>query len=122
MHHTDTRVEAATALRRRRRNPYNALAAWLDQFVDLLVTKHGLAGVLQSDRAGFDALHALFLDRLLPACAGLLDAAASAGSIRADVTAYELLRGIGNLCIGSESDDEYDARRLVGLLVRGLAR
>ena len=42
--------------------------------------------------------------------------------IRADVQAYELMRGVGNLCIGAEHDPGYDARRLVGLLVAGLRR
>jgi hypothetical protein len=53
-------------------------------------------------------------------CARLLDAAADAGEIRSGIGAYELMRGIGNLCIGAESDDRYDARRLVGLLIAGL--
>ena len=51
--------------------------AWIDLFVDFLVTKHGLAAALRSDSADFDALHAYFLDRLLPVCAQLLDAAAA---------------------------------------------
>lgn len=87
-----------------------------------LVTKHGLAAVLQSDHAGFETLHAYFLDRLLPVCTRLLDAAAAAGEIRPDVEAYQLMRGVGNLCIGAESDPRYDARRLVELLVAGLRR
>ena len=36
--------------------------------------------------------------------------------------AYELMRGVGNLCIGAESDPRYDARRLVQLLIAGLRR
>ena len=27
--------------------------------------------------------------------------------------AYELMRGIGNLCIGADNDPRYDARRMV---------
>src|SRR5215217_5775805 len=50
----------------------------------LLVTKHGLAAVLQSDNAGFETLHAYFLDRLVPVCTQLLDAAAGSGEIRSD--------------------------------------
>jgi len=118
-HQIDALADAGTTLLASRGNPYQALAQWLELFVDLLVTKHGLAGMLQSDRAGFDVLHQFFLDRLLPVCSQLLEAAADAGSIRDDVTAYELLRGIGNLCVGG--DDDYDARRMVGLLVDGLA-
>jgi hypothetical protein len=30
------------------------------------------------------------------------------------------MRGIGNLCIGAENDPQYEARRLVALLVAGL--
>jgi hypothetical protein len=95
---------------------------WIDLFVDFLVTKHGLAAVLQSDSAGFEALHAYFLDRLVPVCTRLLDAAAGSGEIRSDLKAYELMRGVGNLCIGADSDPRYDARRLVKLLIAGLRR
>jgi hypothetical protein len=94
----------------------------MELFVDFLVTKHGLAGAMQSDQAGFEALHSLFLERLMPVCARLLAAAAEAGEIRPDVEAYELMRGVGNLCIGAEHDEHYDARRLVSLLITGLRR
>ncbi|NKX86288.1 TetR/AcrR family transcriptional regulator [Nocardia coubleae] len=100
--------------------PYEALTRWIDLFTDFLVTKHGLAAALQSDDPTFQALHANFLERLLPACGELLDAAAAAGEIRTDIDPYLLLRGIGNVCIGAESDQRYDARRVVELLVAGL--
>ncbi|GHE81409.1 TetR family transcriptional regulator [Amycolatopsis deserti] len=101
-------------------SPYQALRKWIELFVDFLVTKHGLAGMLQSDEAGFQSLHAYFLDRLVPVCTQLLDAAAS--EIRPGIEAYALMRGVGNLCIGAESDPRYDARRLVDLLIAGLRR
>ena len=58
---------------------FAALARWIDQFVDFLVTKHGLAAALRSDEAGFETSH------LLPrpagaACARLLEAAAASGN------------------------------------------
>ncbi|MFY1634317.1 TetR/AcrR family transcriptional regulator [Solwaraspora sp. WMMB335] len=99
---------------------HTALARWIDLFVDFLVTKHGLAGALQSDAAAFQTLHDYFLGRLVPVCTRLLDAAAAASEIRPDIDAYQLLRGVGNLCVGADSDPRYDARRLVGLLVAGL--
>jgi hypothetical protein len=34
--------------------------------------------------------------------------------------AYELLRGVGNLCIGADSNPRYDARLMVGLVIAGL--
>ncbi|MFC8420410.1 TetR/AcrR family transcriptional regulator [Streptomyces sp. NPDC057236] len=119
-HQVDACAEAGPALLATGATPHAALGEWIGLFVDFLVTKHGLAAVLHSDEAGFDALHTYFLDRLVPVCTQLLEAAAAAGEIRSDIDAYALMRGVGNLCIGAESDPRYDARRLVGLLVAGL--
>nr|WP_243275146.1 TetR/AcrR family transcriptional regulator [Streptomyces albus] len=121
-HQIEACAEAGPALLESGATPYAALRQWIDLFVDFLVTKHGLAAVLQSDQAGFDTLHASFLDRLVPVCAQLLDAAADSGEIRAGLGAYELMRGVGNLCIGADTDPRYDARRLVALLIAGLRR
>lgn len=119
-HQVDACAEAGPALLASSSSPHAALTRWIGLFVDFLVTKHGLATVLQSDNARFDTLHAYFLDRLVPVCAQLLDAAAAAGQIRADVPAYELLRGVGNLCAGAGGGSHYDARRMAGLLIAGL--
>ncbi len=97
-----------------------ALAQWIDVFVDFLVTKHGLAEALQSDDASFAVLHAYFVERLVPVCAQLLEAAAAAGEARMDLDAYEVLRGVGNLCIGATDSARYNPRRVVGFLVAGL--
>jgi AcrR family transcriptional regulator len=115
-------AEAGPALLGAAASPLAALREWVGLFVDFLVTKHGLANALQSDGGGFDALHAYFLDRLVPVCAQLLDAAVAAGEIRAGTHAYELMRGIGNLCAGRDGDPRYDPRRLVELLLQGLQR
>jgi AcrR family transcriptional regulator len=115
-------AEAGPALLEACATPYAALGQWINLFVDFLVTKHGLAAVLQSDKASFDSLHAYFLDRLVPVCAQLLDAAADSGEIRSDIKAYELMRGVGSLCASGRGDPDYDARRLAGLLVDGLRR
>ena len=103
-------------------SPVDALGQWIDLFVDFLVTKHGLADALQSDSGRFAALHTYFLDRLEPVCAQLLDAAVDAGDIRPGMQPYELMRGIGNLCLGRDSDSRYDPRRLIELLLQGLQR
>jgi AcrR family transcriptional regulator len=100
--------------------PYAALTRWVDLFVDFLVTKHGLAAALRSDNTSFETLHAYFLDRLVPVCARLLDAAAAAGEIPPGTDAFGLMYGIGNLCVGIDGDTRYDARRMVGLLLAGL--
>ncbi|WP_436774266.1 TetR/AcrR family transcriptional regulator [Yinghuangia sp. YIM S09857] len=119
-HQIDSCAESGPALLAAEPTPYAALERWTDLFVDFLVTKHGLAAAMQSDNAGFEALHAHFLDALVPVCAELLTAATESGEIRADVDAYQLMRGIGNLCIGADSDPRYDARTLVALLTAGL--
>ncbi|MDQ0382137.1 TetR/AcrR family transcriptional regulator [Amycolatopsis thermophila] len=121
-HQVDACAEAGPALLESSDTPYAALTRWIDLFVDFLVTKHGLAAVLQSDQAGFETLHTYFLDRLEPVAARLLEAATGSGEIRPGIGAYELMRGVGNLCIGAGGDARYDARRLVGLLVAGLRR
>ncbi|MER5398507.1 TetR/AcrR family transcriptional regulator [Streptomyces sp. NPDC002599] len=121
-HQVEACAEAGPALLGDCSSPYAALTRWIDLFVDFLVTKHGLAAVLQPDNTAFDALHRYFVDRLVPVCTQLLDAAAASGEIRPGLTAYQLMRGIGNLCIGAGNDPRYDARQLVETLVAGLRR
>ncbi|MFD3685719.1 TetR/AcrR family transcriptional regulator [Nocardiopsis sp. NPDC058631] len=119
-HQVEACAEAGPALLAEADSPMSALRQWIDLFVDFLVTKHGLANTLQPDSSGFTALHTYFLDRLLPVAEQLLGAAVEAGEVRSGVGAYELMRGVGNLCIGSEGDPRYDPRRLVALLLQGL--
>jgi AcrR family transcriptional regulator len=119
-HQVEACAEAGPALLANSSTPHAALALWINLFVDFLVTKHGLAQALQSDNTAFQTLHAYFLDRLVPVCGQLLEAAVDAGEIRPDVPAVELMRGVGNLCVGAENNPAYDARRMVGLLIAGL--
>jgi AcrR family transcriptional regulator len=121
-HQVEACTDAGPALLASSATAYIALAEWIDLFVDFLVTKHGLAAALQSDHARFAALHAYFLDRLVPVCARLLAAAAEAGEVRPDVDAYELMRAVGNLCAGAGNDSHYDAHQMVELLIAGLGR
>jgi AcrR family transcriptional regulator len=121
-HQVQACAEAGPALLASAGSPVAALRQWVGLFVDFLVTKHGLANALRSDSSGFEVLHDYFLDRLVPVCAQLLDAAVKAGEIRSGTGPYELMRGIGNLCIGRDSDPRYDPRRLVELLLQGLQR
>ncbi|WP_431953882.1 TetR/AcrR family transcriptional regulator [Nocardia lijiangensis] len=121
-HQVEACAEAGPALLADSKTPHAALTRWINLFVDFLVTKHGLAEALQSGDPTFEALHSYFLDRLVPVCTQLLDAAAAAGEIRPDMEAYELLRGVGNLCIGAGNTPRYDARRMVELLIAGLRR
>ena len=119
-HQVDRCAAAGRTVLANNGSPYDALVQWIDLFVDFLATKHGLAAVMRSDHAGFEALHTYFLDRLVPVCAQLLDAAAADGEIRADTDALELMRAVGNLCVSIDGDSGYDARRMARLLIAGL--
>jgi AcrR family transcriptional regulator len=119
-HQVEACAEAGPVLLADCDTPYHALARWIGMFVDFLVTKHGLAEVLRSDAATFQTLHAYFIDRLVPVCGQLLEASAAAGEIRPGQDAYELLRGVGNLCAGAGSDPRYSPQHLVELLIAGL--
>ncbi len=118
----DACVQAGPELLISSPSPYAALERWIGLFVDFLITKHGLAAAMQSGKPGFAGLQVSFLDRLLPVCAELLAAGVAAGEIHQRVEAFELMYGVGNLCVGMGTDPRYDVRRLVALLIGGLRR
>ncbi|MGO1052826.1 TetR/AcrR family transcriptional regulator [Crossiella sp. CA198] len=118
-HQVEACVEAGGTLLASASSPFEALRQWVDLFVDFLVTKHGLADIMQPN-SGYDALHSFFLDWLVPVCENLLDAAEESGEIKPGIEGYELMRGIGNLCIGRDDNPHYDPRRLIELLLQGL--
>ena len=99
--------------------PWAALEQWMGAFGEFLVTKHGLGVALQSDDAGFHSLHALMLDRLVPACARLVEAAVARAELDPAVTAYVLMRAVGNLCIVGPGYERDDARAMVTRLLAG---
>ena len=119
-HQVEACAEAGLALLASSTRPYEAFEQWIDLFVDFLTTKHGLATVLNTDNADYKALHASFLDRLVPVCGALIEAAVQAGELRPVVGAQELMRGVGNLCIGAGAESYYHPRRLIAVLIAGL--
>jgi AcrR family transcriptional regulator len=118
-HQIDACAALAPRLLEESASPFTALTLWTDAFVDFLVTKHGLGAALGSGDPGLENLHALMLDTLVPACATLLDACAADDELRPGVTAYTLMRAIGNLCITGPDYDQADAKRMVALLLTG---
>jgi AcrR family transcriptional regulator len=99
--------------------PAEALALWLQRYVDFIATKRGLASALHSGDPAYASLPSYFDARLRPALQELLQAAASAGEVRGDVEPDDLLRAVGSLCLSAQDDLAY-ARRMVALLVDGL--
>jgi len=118
-HQVEALAEAGPVLLEERNDALDALEQWVDLFVDFLVTKQGLAAVLQSPDPCYDPLHSYFLERLEPVCARLL-AQSLGGKDAADPSAYEFMRGIGAICAASGHDARYNARRLSKLLLAGL--
>jgi AcrR family transcriptional regulator len=100
--------------------PLDALEQWLDRYTTFVATKRGLATALHSGDPAFDALPGYFWQRLGPVLSDLLDAAASAGEIRADVSAKDLLTAISLLCHPAPETGPAYSQRMVGLLIDGL--
>ena len=119
-HQVEACADAGPRLLAESATPEAALRAWVALFVEFLVTKHGLAGALHGDSAGSDALHAYFVGRLVPVCGSLLDAALESSGSTPPVDAYNVLKGIGNLCIGAANDPRYEAAALVQSLISGV--
>jgi len=100
--------------------PGEALVKWLERYTHFIATKRGLAAALHSGDPVFDTLPAYFRQHLEPALQSLLAAAATAGEIRADVDAYELLRAVGNLSVPDREVAAGHTQRMVALLLDGL--
>jgi AcrR family transcriptional regulator len=100
--------------------PASALTQWLRRYATFVATKRGLATALHSGDPAFDNLPSYFFERLGPVLSGLLDAATSAGEIRADVSAKDLLTAISLLSHPAPDTDPDYSPRMVGLLIDGL--
>ena len=118
-HEIDACADAAPALAAVH-EPGTALAKWLHRYTEFLATKRGFATALHSGDPAFDALPGYFFQQLEPALGSLLDAAAAAGEIRADISAGDLLRAIALLCMPVSDEGIAYSRRMVALLIDGL--
>jgi hypothetical protein len=101
-------------------SPGEALARWVERYVDFIVAHRGLAAALNSGDPALEGLPAYFLQRLRPAVQGMLDAAAAEGEIRAEVKPNELLHAIAMLCVPANCGEASDPQRMVGLFMDGL--
>lgn len=115
----DACADAAPALARAH-EPGEALARWVQRYVEFIVTKRGLSAALQSDHAAYAALPDYFYARLRPALGGLLQTAVEKKVIRPGFEADELLRAVATLCKANPDEDPAVTRKMVGLMVDGL--
>ena len=114
----DACADAAPALAAKHQ-PGEALARWMQRFVDFIAAKRGLAAALHSGDPAYEPLPAYFDKRFRPALQALLDAAVAAGAVRAGVDPGELLHAVASLSAPVREHPD-QARRMVALLVDGL--
>jgi AcrR family transcriptional regulator len=102
--------------------PGEALARWMQRYVDFIAAKRGLATALHSGSPAYDTLPAYFQNRLEPALRALLESAGAAGVVRTDIAAKDLLGAVASLCMRAynQGPGPEHARRMVSLLVDGL--
>jgi AcrR family transcriptional regulator len=115
----DACADAAPALAAAH-GPEAALASWLRRYTEFLATKRGLAAALHSGDPAFDALPGYFYQRIGPALASLVRAAADAGEIRADISAIDLLHAVAHLCLPVPGEGISYSQRMVAVLIDGL--
>ncbi len=100
--------------------PGEALARWMQRYVDFFATKRGLAAALHSGDPAYIALPVYFNKHLQPALQILLDSAVAAKVMRPGIEADDLLRAVATLCRGPHNEEPVYARKMVELLVDGL--
>jgi AcrR family transcriptional regulator len=100
--------------------PGEALARWMQRYAAFVATKRGLAAALHSGNPTFGTLRGYFEQRVRPVLRTLLDAAAVAGEIRADVDPEDLFSAVASLSMSAHDDGSSQAQRMVALLVDGL--
>jgi AcrR family transcriptional regulator len=101
------------------REPFEALANWLQRYAAFIATKRELAPALHSGNPAFEALPAYFKQRLRPALRTLLQSAAAAGEVRTDIDVDDILGAVASLCVSAYHAGPGHTRRMVALLVDG---
>jgi AcrR family transcriptional regulator len=98
-----------------------ALREWMRRFVRYAATKRGLVGMLRTMMQTDAELFAQTRKLIHAAAELLLVAAAEAGDIRDDISADDLMRSMGGICMANDqSGPPEGAARLVDLVFDGL--
>lgn len=102
--------------------PWPAVLAWMERFVDLVGTKSGLAAALHSGDAAYENLPERLMGQLEPALRMLLDRAIEAGRVRDDVEAREILTAVALICQTVPGVPASFNRRMTRVYLDGLRR
>jgi AcrR family transcriptional regulator len=101
--------------------PDQALRAWMDRFVEYTTTKRGMGEALRALIASGGDPFSHSRDRLTGAVRTLLAAAATAGTLRDDVTAEDVLVSLSGISLATAGPEHHEqAGRLLDLLLDGL--
>jgi len=101
--------------------PAEALRRFLLLLVDHAAVGKGMSVALESIMASDSPVFGVARTRMGEALTRLLDAGATAGTVRGDVTGPTLLRALGGICAMRVSDGWLDeARQITNLLLDGL--
>jgi AcrR family transcriptional regulator len=101
--------------------PDQATRAWMDRFIDYMITKRGMADALRALIASGGDPFAQSRGRLLGAITMLLAAGAAAGTIRGDVEPGDVLASLSGVSLAAGEPAQRDqARRMLDLLMDGL--
>lgn len=103
-------------------SPREALRAWMGSFIDYATAKFGMADALRAVVASGVNPYARSHEMIQAALASLMDAAATAGAIRPDVSATDMFAGLTGVALTSAKPEQRDqAERLLDLIMDGLS-
>ena len=117
----NARLAAAAGDLLEQQSPIDALRAWMERFVDYMLTKQGMSDALPMILAARDGLRAQSREALEGAVAALVDAGRRDGALRADIVPHDVLMALGGITLIAEHERQRElASRLVSLLIDGL--
>jgi AcrR family transcriptional regulator len=98
-----------------------AMRTWMDRYADYMATKRGMADALKAVIASGGNPYAQSRDRLIGAISRLLEAGSSAGSLRSDVSALDVLTSLNGITLAAGDPTQREqAGRMLDLLMDGL--
>jgi AcrR family transcriptional regulator len=101
--------------------PRQALATWLEAFVDYMLVKDGMAEALPAILNARDGLRAASRSNLSAAVETLLRAGRDSGHFR-DVPAWDVLMAIGGITLIAAHEHQRElASRLIAILITGIS-
>jgi AcrR family transcriptional regulator len=103
-------------------DPIEAMRAWMEHFVDYMLTKQGMADALPAILAAREGLRLHSREALVDAMTSLVNAGIATGRIRANASAPDVLMALAGITLISGHEHQRDlATRLIALLLDGLA-